>query len=175
MSSVEELELLIKAPPIKLPLTANRHLKLVAGDVIRPFDCEDVITLSEAQAKRISDDLANGTDYISAYVVSFVDRPYDKSRGGISHAAMVISLSGKQYTEEDVRMGRHTPGAEDGGDIVTTWKPCIDTLYRNYLKASKAQAQADLDSAVKKVLECDKAYEEFVDYREYQSKMLLKK
>lgn len=161
--------------PVGLPLSGRGTLlKLVAGDVICTPE-HTLKTLSTLEAKIINESVNNGTDSrLDACIVSFANRHY-KEQGEIKVPSVGVGMGGEEYTEEDIRTGRYPFEINLDGNDLETWKPCIDTLYRNYLKASMKQAQIKVDNAVKELAEFNKAYGEFVDYKEYQSKVLLRK
>ncbi len=161
--------------PIGLPLSGRGSLlKLVSGDVLQTPE-GDLKTLSVLEAKVINGSVAKGVaTLLGGSIVSFVNRPY-KAQGEIKVPSTGIGVGGEEYTEEDIRTGKYPFEINSEGNDLETWKPCIDTLYRNYLKASMKQAQIKVDAAVKELAEFNKAYGEFVDYKEYQSKVLLRK
>ncbi len=161
--------------PVGLPISGRGTLlKLVSGDVVQTSK-GDLKTLSVLEAKVINDNVAKGTaTLLEGSIVSFVNRPY-KEQGEIKVPSTGIGVGGEEYTEEDIRTGKYQFEINLDGNDLETWKPCIDTLYRDHLKNGMKQAQTKVDAAVKELAEFNKAYGEFVDYREYQSKMLLKK
>ena len=174
-TKVVVLELPVIERPVGLPLSGRGTLlKLVAGDVIRTPE-DTLKTLSTLEAKIINESINNGTDSrLDACIVSFANRHY-KEQGEIKVPSVGVGMGGEEYTEEDIRTGKYPFEINLDGNDLETWKPCIDTLYRNYLRASMKQAQIKVDNAVKELAEFNKAYGDYVDYKEYQSKVLLRK
>lgn len=165
--------------PIGLPVTFNPNIIFVKGDVIRADNNEsgESVTLSKTTARMLNATIKSSPETAQGVVVSFADRSGDITTDNPTPDARVPlavkSVSGKDYSSSNLHMmfsdtHRSLPDLQaEGADkdyvrmvsgiskqeenIVSSWKPCINILYKDYLEKVITSTQSQVEELIGKL------------------------
>ena len=180
--------------PIGLPVTFNTNIIFVEGDMIRSDSSQygKSVTLNKATARILNNTIKESPETAGGVVVSFADRSGDITVDNPAPNAKVPlavkSVSGKVYSSSNLYtmfsdVYRTLPDLQaEGADkdyvrtvngvteqdenIVPSWKPCIDILYKDYLEKVIASTQKQMEGLVGKLGEYNTQYKALTKYKE---------
>ena len=180
--------------PVGLPVTFNTNITFVEGDVIRSDSSQHgkSMTLNKATARILNNTIKASPETAGGVVVAFADRSGDITVDNPAPNAKVPlavkSISGEIYSSSNlytmfsdtyrtlpdlqaegadkdyVRMVNGIPKQDE--NIVASWKPCIDILYKDYLEKVIASTQKQMEELVGKLGEYNTQYKLLTQYKE---------
>jgi len=179
---------------VGLPVTFNTNIVFVEGDVIRSDSSKHgkSITLNKATARILNNTIKTSPETAGGVVVSFADRSGDITTDNPAPNSRVPlavkSVSGKIYSSSNLHTmfsdtHRSLPDLQaEGADkdyirmvngiskqeenLVSSWKPCIDTLYKDCLEKIIASTQKQVEELVGRLGEYNTQYKTLIRYQE---------